>query len=84
MNSNDGHTDKPTVTTPDISIKRALTYNRGADGVTACVWGLANAAPPEALYQDRTTVIQPHIGQREVKGNDVSQKGHARGKSLRV
>ena len=42
-------------------MKRALTYTRGAGRVTACVWGLANAAPPEALYQDRVTVIEPHI-----------------------
>ena len=55
---------------------QTLTYTRGADGVTACVWGPANVAPPEAWYQGRTTVIQPHKDQKMVEGDDVSQNSN--------
>ena len=49
------------------SMKQDLTYTRGADGVTACVWGLANTAPPEALYQGRRSFNRIKSGRGELR-----------------
>ena len=55
-------------------MKRALTDTRNADTVTVYVCDLINTAPPEAFYQDRVTVIQPHINTKERSRGMTSHK----------